>query len=452
MNILIQLYILSIFISLYEGSMFIGLPESNWTTSSRLCSLPGIDEIKTTEIRKDLLWYMNIYKHEIVWTGTVIKYTKWAAFIGCGRSFSPLDLGISVKTAEDCLKHCSDHSSATHFVIKNSTCFCVVDKPEINEDNSDCRKECANAIYTPCSSGRSALVFTFVKDFYIEKSNTFIEKECLITTNKDKTRLTLSHCNEEHLYGCTNTSAKLIPKSWYDYQEICLKRGYHVLYNRDIKGGANVDQSVWTPIFRSHTVVTGKPLGKDMCLALSTKGSHHFTVRQCSSEFPFICSRIQRRNNCDISITKTDHPRNSNFPDSATIAVILFVIFLIFLIVIISIKSYRRIRMYQEKLKRVNERLPGTEFSNYTGIEVSNEEENDFGYNEMSDNVLQLRTSHHDREINKQEDTVDEQGYLILEQHYHTIPEVEVHYATADEERNSNKKNSHNDDYLEPVI
>lgn len=108
--------------------------------------------------------------------------------------------------------------------------------------------------------------------------------------------------------------------------------------------------------------------------------------------------------------------------------------------------------MYQEKLKRVNERLPGTEFSNYTGIEVSNEEENDFGYNEMSDNVLQLRTSHHDREINKQEDTVDEQGYLILEQHYHTIPEVEVHYATADEERNSNKKNSHNDDYLEPVI
>ncbi|VDH99667.1 Hypothetical predicted protein, partial [Mytilus galloprovincialis] len=89
---------------------------------------------------------------------------------------------------------------------------------------------------------------------------------------------------------------KLIPKSWYDYQEICLKRGYHVLYNRDIKGGANVDQSVWTPIFRSHTVVTGKPLGKDMCLALSTTGSHHFTVRQCSSEFPFICSRIQLSN------------------------------------------------------------------------------------------------------------------------------------------------------------
>ncbi|VDI35571.1 Hypothetical predicted protein [Mytilus galloprovincialis] len=108
--------------------------------------------------------------------------------------------------------------------------------------------------------------------------------------------------------------------------------------------------------------------------------------------------------------------------------------------------------MYQEKLKRVNERFPGTEFSNYTGIEVSNEEENDFGYNEMSDNVSQLRTSHPDREINKQEDTVDDQGYLLLEQHYRTIPEVEVHYAAADEERNSNKKSLDRDDYLEPVI
>ncbi|XP_063447037.1 uncharacterized protein LOC134726561 [Mytilus trossulus] len=340
------------------------------------------------------------------------------------------------------------------YILQNSTCYCVVDKPEINDDNSDCRKECANAIYTPCSSGQSSLVFTFVKDFYIEKSNTFIEKECLMTTNKNKTRLTISHCNAKHLYGCANTSTKTIPKSWYAYQEICLKRRYPVLFNRDFKGGANVDQSVWTPIFRSHTVVTAGKLSRtDFCLALSTAVISHFTVKQCSSEFPFICSRSKRRNKCDISITKTNHPRSGNFPYSAVIAVILLVIFLIFLNVIISIKSCRRIRMYQGKLKRVNEMLPGTEFSNYTGIEVSNEEVNDSEYNELSDNVSQPRASHHAKKINKQEDTLDDQGYLILEQHYHTIPEVEVHYAAADEEeRNSDRKSLHNDDYLEPVI
>lgn len=112
-----------------------------------------------------------------------------------------------------------------------------------------------------------------------------------------------------------------------------------------------------------------------------------------------------------------------------------------------------RIRMYQEILKSVNERLPGTEFSNYTGIEDTNEELNDSGYKELSENVLQPTANRHEEIMDTSEDTLDYQGYLVPEQHYHTIPDVEVHYATADvEERNSYKEHFDKDDYLEPII
>lgn len=54
-------------------------------------------------------------------------------------------------------------------------------------------------------------------------------------------------------------------------------------------------------------------------------------------------------------------------------------------------------RMYEENLKRVNERLPGTEFSNYTGIDKSNEEIDGSAYNELSDIPPQLTIKHHKR-------------------------------------------------------
>lgn len=52
-------------------------------------------------------------------------------------------------------------------------------------------------------------------------------------------------------------------------------------------------------------------------------------------------------------------------------------------------------RMYEENLKRVNERLPGTEFSNYTGIDKTNEEIDGSAYNELSDISPQLTIKHH---------------------------------------------------------
>ncbi|XP_071129422.1 uncharacterized protein [Mytilus edulis] len=121
--------------------------------------------------------------------------------------------------------------------------------------------------------------------------------------------------------------------------------------------------------------------------------------------------------------------------------------------VIISVKAFRRIRIYQEKLQKVNEMLPGTEFSNYTGIEVANVEVHDSAYKELSDNVSPLHKHIHERRMDTSEDTVDYQGYLVPEQHYHTIPEVEVHYAESNlAESNPNKENVDSDDYLEPVI
>lgn len=96
----------------------------------------------------------------------------------------------------------------------------------------------------------------------------------------------------------------------------------------------------------------------------------------------------------------------------------------------------------------MNERLPGTEFSNYTGIEDSNEEVDSPGYNELSDDSSQ----HNESEFEAPKDNVDSQGYLMYEQHYHTIPEVEVHYAEANiAESYGDKEHICNDGYLVPV-
>lgn len=47
--------------------------------------------------------------------------------------------------------------------------------------------------------------------------------------------------------------------SWYDYQERCLKDGSFVLYKRSTTGkDAKENEAFWTPIFRSHTIVSGK--------------------------------------------------------------------------------------------------------------------------------------------------------------------------------------------------
>ncbi|VDI25853.1 Hypothetical predicted protein, partial [Mytilus galloprovincialis] len=133
------------------------------------------------------------------------------------------------------------------------------------------------------------------------------------------------------------------------------------------------------------------------------------------------------------------------------VAGIFLVIILIISMVIISIKAFRRIRIYQEKLQKVNEMLPGTEFSNYTGIEDTNVDVHDSAYKELSDNVSSLQKNIHERRMDTSEDTVDYQGYLVPEQHYHTIPEVEVHYAESDlAQSNPNKENVDSDDYLEP--
>lgn len=78
----------------------------------------------------------------------------------------------------------------------------------------------------------------------------------------------------------------------------------------------------------------------------------------------------------------------------------------------------------------MNERLPGTECSTYTGIEVDNEEFNNSGYNELAVNSPQLLPDCHENEMDPDEE-MDYQGYLVPEQHYLTIPKEEVHYAEA---------------------
>ncbi|CAG2192400.1 unnamed protein product [Mytilus edulis] len=321
----------------------------------------------------------------------------------CGRILSSLDSRINVKTAADCLRHCSELSSATYFAIKTSTCFCLTERPEIKGDINDCRTECTNATYTPCSSGGSAMVFILDKDVNIEESNTYIEHECLATTKQDKSKFAIWDCNTRKLYGCTNTSRKLS--------------------------------------------------GEELCLALTKEATKHFTAENCSCQFPFLCSGSQKKITIVDSSSNNRYPRFITLPTSVVVAFILLVIILIFSMVITSIKAFRRIRIYQEKLKMVNERLPGTEFSNYTGIVDANEEVHDSAYEELSDNVSLLQKQRQERKMDTSDDPVDFQGYLVPEQHYHTIPEVEVHYAAADvAESNPNKENVDSDDYLEPVI
>lgn len=142
------------------------------------------------------------------------------------------------------------------YIFQNSKCFCISDKPEINSDVNDCRTVCTNVSYTPCSSGRSSMVFSFVEGIYngrlhfifqfhtifysilkiycrhltfkprcplyllvaivfvsftdinIPTTNTYIEQEC-VTVNKGQNRFTVSDCNAHYFYGCRNTSCKV---------------------------------------------------------------------------------------------------------------------------------------------------------------------------------------------------------------------------------------------------
>lgn len=49
-----------------------------------------------------------------------------------------------------------------------------------------------------------------------------------------------------------------LPKSWYVYQETCLKEGSSILYQREtLSKKALAGRYYWTPIFRTQTVVTG---------------------------------------------------------------------------------------------------------------------------------------------------------------------------------------------------
>ncbi|OPL32966.1 hypothetical protein AM593_06564, partial [Mytilus galloprovincialis] len=95
MNDTMQIYVLFILISFSGGSVFIGVPESNWTTSSHVCTLPAIDKVNTTDIFKTSSEYMHLKDVEKAWTGTVIKYSKWAAFIGRSRLSSAWEETIS---------------------------------------------------------------------------------------------------------------------------------------------------------------------------------------------------------------------------------------------------------------------------------------------------------------------------------------------------------------------
>ncbi|CAG2228722.1 unnamed protein product [Mytilus edulis] len=343
MNDTIQIYVLFILISFSGGAIFIGVPESNWTTSAHVCSLPAIDKINTTDIFKISSEYMHLKDVEKAWTGTVIKYTKWAAFIGCGKILSSLDSRINVNTAEDCLRHCSELSSATYFAIKTSTCFCLTERPEIKGDINDCRTECTNATYTPCSSGGSAMVFILDKDVNIEESNTYIEHECLATTKQDKSKFAIWDCNTRKLYGCTNTSTEFARLSWYEYQEKCLQEGNFVVYNRNAIGKTAKDEPYWTPMFRSHTVVTGKLSGEELCLALTKEETKHFTAENCSCQFPFLCSGSQKKITIVDSSLNDKYPRLITLPTSVVVAFILLVIILIFSMVITSIKAFRRL-------------------------------------------------------------------------------------------------------------
>ncbi|XP_071132848.1 uncharacterized protein [Mytilus edulis] len=316
MNDIMQLYILFILISFSGCSFFIGLPESSWTTSSQVCSLPGIEMINTDDVFNKSSDYM-VYKGvEKSWTGTVVKHTRWAAFIGCGRSLSHMDFGISVKTAEDCLRLCSDYITATHFIIKDTTCYCLTYKPEINGDINDCRRPCTNASHTPCSSGRSALVFTFVEDLNTNPTQKYIENECL-TTTQDKSKYVVSDCNENYLYGCSNNTFVIIKLSWYAYQEKCLEENSFILYRKDtLPKKATAETYYWTPIFRTHTVVTGKLTKEDResCLAVSTvETNNYLTVENCTSRFPFLCSGNQKRNAIENS-TFNKSPRFITLP------------------------------------------------------------------------------------------------------------------------------------------
>ncbi|XP_063447035.1 uncharacterized protein LOC134726559 [Mytilus trossulus] len=260
-----------------------------------MCSLAGIDEINTIDIFNES---SVIHKVGKAWTGTAFKYTKWAAFIGCGSRYSSFGSGRSIQTNEDCLQYCSGYSSSLYFVIKSSICSCLSDKPETYDDINDCRAICTNSSNTPCRYGNSALVFAFVE-------------------------------------------GELTRKTWYDYQEDCLKQGHFVLYNRDILSSLTPSNEIyWTPVFRSHTLSSEIAKGKDFCMALPNAEPRHFTIENCSSHLPFLCTKSKRPKNASESDIK--HLYEMAILTSVIIAAALIIILLIFLMIMISSRAFRR--------------------------------------------------------------------------------------------------------------
>ncbi|VDI14779.1 Hypothetical predicted protein [Mytilus galloprovincialis] len=393
--------VLSLFVTFSAGSFFIGLPESNWTRSFQMCSLAGIEEINNIDIFNESSGINKVGK---AWTGTTVKYTKWAAFIGCGRRYSSIGSGRSIKTIEECLQYCSGYLSSLYFVIKSSTCSCLSDKPEFYDDINDCRAICTNSSNTPCHYGNSALVFAFVEDSNIQLPNRYIENECISTGNHNKL-LTVKDCNEKHFFVCRNTSSQFTRKTWYDYQEDCLKQGNFVLYNNNtLRSYPQTNEIYWTPIFRSHTVSSEIAKEKDFCIALSNVETRYFTIEHCSTLLPFLCTKSKSESNIK-------HYHEMAILTSVIIAAALIIILLIFLMIMISSRALGRLRFYKEKLQKVNERLQGTEFSEYTGLDESNVEGNESGYRELSPRMQQRSTI---RQAHTPRDQLDHQECSIF--------------------------------------
>ncbi|CAC5375877.1 unnamed protein product [Mytilus coruscus] len=203
---------------------------------------------------------------------------------------------------------------------------------------------------------------------------------------------------------------------------MCSKKGQHLLQAPQILGNEFRQRTkYWISLFRRKKFSWGEDFTKTVCVAarIQANGSYRLKSHFCNESLEALCH-------------KPDHTNYGSSDSEVMIASLGTVLGVVVVcIIVVAAINYRRISIYKDKLKKVNERLPGTEFSTYTGIEENNEEPNNLGYSELVVSTSHRLAECHEIEMDTRDDAMDYQGYLVPEQHYRTIPETDVHYTEA---------------------
>ncbi|CAC5361442.1 unnamed protein product [Mytilus coruscus] len=207
--------------------------------------------------------------------------------------------------------------------------------------------------------------------------------------------------------------------TWLEAEQMCNEKDQNLLQRPTVIGHEfRNGKYYWVSFFRKKNISWGEGGDKDVCAAITI-----FPNRSVSLVSKF-CTDI-RAALCYRTKTPANEGRTNfgdcNVPGLITLPLAGKTIKLRITLCINIV--HVKMSMYIERLNEVNMRLPGTEFSTYTGVVENNEEVNDSAYRDLILHTPQL-SPFYENETRQAEDSLDNPDYIVPEQHYHTIAEI----------------------------